>query len=229
MSTNIGIVTIGQSPRPDKLADDIQRVLGPDVTVVERGALDGFTTEDLNELAPRPGDYRLITKLRDGGSVEIGKTPILPILQNHITDLEDSADVEATLLMCTGSFPPFDHKRPLLLPQEALYGAVAGFAGSRTIGALIPLESQSEQAQDKWRDFGVSSVDLFSANPYSDDPHSQIVSASVEARDAGSSVLFLDCFGYDISMRAAAQEAFHGPVVLARTLAARFIAEMVGL
>jgi protein AroM len=228
MMTTIGIVTIGQSPRPDGLGEDIQRVLGPDAVVVERGALDGVEREELIRLQPKPGEYRLITKLRDGTSVEIGKAPILSKLQDQITDLEDSVGVDAILLMCTGSFPPFDHKKPLLLPQEALYGAVAGIAGSGSVGALIPLESQRSQAQAKWREFGLENVDLFVANPYSAEPFSDVATAADAARTAGSAVLFLDCFGYDITMKATAWEAFQGPVVLARTLAARFIAEIVG-
>jgi hypothetical protein len=36
----------------------------------------------------------------------------------------------------------------------------------------------------------------------------------------------MDCFGYDLAMKAAARRAFGGPVVLARTLAARLIAEL---
>lgn len=160
--------------------------------------------------------------------MEIGKAPILSKLQDHITDLENGVGVDATLLMCTGSFPPFEHKKPLLLLQEALYGAVVGMAGTGTIGALIPLESQRSQSLSKWREFGVGDVELFPANPYSDSPLPDIASAARAARAAGVSILFLDCFGYDIAMKRAVQAAFQGPVVLARTLAARFVAEMVG-
>lgn len=226
-SSRIGVLTIGQSPRPDKLGDDIQTVLGPELTVVERGALDGLTADDVRELAPRSeDDYRLITLLRDGQSVVIRKEAILPLLQQQITWLEQEAGVIATLLMCTGAFPTFEHERPLLAPQEALYGAVIGMAGGGRIGALTPLEAQVEQARRKWRDMGVQEVDIVPASPYGEDPLEVVAGAADAARRAGNTILFMDCFGYDLAMKAAARRAFGGPVVLARTLAGRFIEEM---
>jgi hypothetical protein len=41
--TKLGLLTIGQAPRADALADDVQAVLGDAAEVVERGALDGLT------------------------------------------------------------------------------------------------------------------------------------------------------------------------------------------
>ena len=223
----IGVLTIGQSPRSDRLGEDVRAVLGPGFRVIERGALDGLSDAEIAGLAPRDAaEYRLVTLLRNGRSVEIGKPAILDSLQAQIRDLEQNQRVDATLLMCTGAFPRFDHERPLLAPQEALYGVVAGLAGGAGIGALIPLESQQAQALAKWREYGVTDARVFPANPYGDDPVGAIAAASQEARSAGVAALFMDCFGYDRAMKAAAKRGFGGPVLLARTLAARLIAEL---
>lgn len=223
----IGVLTIGQSPRADRLGDDVRAVLGGHTRVIERGALDGMSDAEIAAIAPgSPDEYRLVTLLRDGRSVEIGKKPILDRLQQQITELEERDGVDATLLMCTGAFPPFAHRRPLLLPQEALYGTVIGIAGGSRIGALIPLESQREQALAKWRERGVTDVRVYPASPYGDDPIAAIEAASAAAQRDGMATLFMDCFGYDLAMKTAARRAFHGPVVLARTMAARLIAEM---
>lgn len=227
VTTTIGIVTIGQSPRADRLRDDVRAALGPTTRVIERGALDGMSEEQIAAIAPAsPDDYRLITLLCNGRSVEIAKQPILERLQRAIGELETREGVDATLLVCTGTFPAFSHQKPLLAPQAALYGAVAGMAGGGRIGALIPLESQRAQSLAKWRDYGVDDVAVFPASPYGSDPARAIATASKGARAAGAAVLFMDCFGYDRAMNAAARQAFGGPVVLARTLAARFIAEL---
>lgn len=223
----IGVLTIGQSPRADHLGEDVRAVLGAGTTVIERGALDGMTNDEIAAIAPKDAsDYRLITLLRDGRSVEIGKPAILERLQRQIADLEDTENVDATLLMCTGAFPPFAHRKPLVLPQEALYGAVRGLAGSGRIGALIPLESQRDQAMRKWREYGVADARVYPASPYGSDPAEEIERASAAARDDGATILFMDCFGYDAAMKAAAQRGFDGPVVLARTMAARLVAEI---
>lgn len=223
----IGVLTIGQSPRADHLGDDVRSVLGPTTNVIERGALDGMSADEIAAIAPKDAsEYRLITLLRSGRSVEIGKPAILHRLQEQIRDLERSEHVDATLLMCTGAFPQFEHDQPLLAPQEALYGAVSGLANGGKIGALIPLESQREQSLRKWHEHGIADVEVFPASPYGDNPIGAIEDASGAAQRAGVAVLFMDCFGYDLTMKAAARRCFGGPVVLARTLAARLIAEL---
>ncbi len=228
MTKTIGVLTIGQSPRADRLGDDMRTALGPGSEVIERGALDGMSDEEIVQISPKdPSEYHLITLLRDGRSVQIGKSAILHRLQEQIWDLERNGAVDATLLMCTGVFPPFEHDKPLLLPQEALYGAVTGMVGDGKIGALIPLASQRKQSLRKWHERGVLEAEVFPASPYSEDPIAAIEDASDAARNAGVTVLFMDCFGYDLAMKAAARRSFGGPVVLARTLAARLIAELI--
>lgn len=222
----LGVLTIGQSPRPDGLAADVQTIVGPGLRVIERGALDGLVREEIAGLSPRDGQYRLITLLNDGTAVQIRKEAILTRLQEQITRLETEDNVVGTLLLCTGAFPPFYHDRSLIQPQAALYGAVQGLGSHGQIGALLPLPEQCEQGRAKWRKFGVTDVVLGVANPYGDDPCGRVADAASAAREMGASVLFLDCFGYDLAMRDAARQSFGGAVVLARGLAARLMAEL---
>lgn len=223
----IGVLTIGQSPRSDGLGDDVRAVLGPATRVIERGALDGMSDDEIAQIAPKDAEeYRLVTLLRSGRSVELGKASILERLQQQIRELEERDGADAILVMCTGAFPAFGHTKPLLLPQEALYGIVTGLARGGRIGALIPLDSQREQSLRKWQERGVTEVQVFAASPYGGDALAAIEAAGEDARDAGVDVLFMDCFGYDLAMKAVAHRAFGGPVVLARTMAARLIAEL---
>ncbi len=221
----IGLLTIGQSPRRDGLARDVGIALGEGFDVLERGALDGLELEDVEAMAPQAGDYRLITLLREGTAVEIAKQHIVARLQARIAELE-AEGVGATLLMCTGTFPPFAHKRPLLAPQEALYGVVKALAAGGRVGALTPLPAQVEQARRKWASMGLADAVVVAASPYVPEPLAAVREAAALARAGGATVLFMDCFGYDLPMRRAAEQAFEGPVVLARTLAARIAVEL---
>ena len=223
--TRLGLLTIGQSPRRDGLAQDVRTALGAGFEVVERGALDGLEPDGIASFAPKDGDYRLVTLLRDGTSVEVAKRHIVPRLQAQLATLE-AEGVGATLLLCTGSFPPFRHERPLLAPQEALYGIVRALAAGGRVGALTPLPSQLEQARRKWHGMGLIDAVVEAANPYASEPLSRIFEASLRVRAQGATVLFMDCFGYDLAMRKAAEEAFGGTVVLARTMAARIAADL---
>jgi protein AroM len=219
----VGLLTIGQAPRKDGLAADVRRVLG-DVEVLERGALDGCGDEQIAAMRPAEGDYRLITLLRDGRSVEVAKRHLLPRLQTQI-DMLEADGVQVTLLMCTGEFPEFRHARPLLAPQAALYGVVAALAAGGRVASLTPLASQVEQAGRKWSSLGLDAF-VTNADPYSPAALEAVGAGAARAAASGAKVLFLDCFGYDLAMKGAAKEHFPGTVVLARSLAARLAAEV---
>ncbi len=227
MTKTLAVLTMGQTPRPDGLGRDIQSIVGTEVCVHERGVLDGLTDEEIASLAPRPGEYHIITLLKDRRFVQLSKKAVLQRIQEQILDLEQLSHASATLLMCTGEFPKFEHHRPLLQPQAALYGVVIGMANGERIGSLTPLASQIDQARCKWREMGVTDVILVDANPYMDDVLDQVSAGARKARETGAGILFMDCFGYDLEMRKKAQEAFQGPVLLARSLAARLAAEIV--
>jgi protein AroM len=221
----LGVLTIGQAPRPDGLAREVAAVLGEGFAVVERGALDDLGPGDLASLAPRPGRDLLVTRLRDGGPVRVAEEAIVERLQHQIKRLEDEDGVEATLLLCTGAFPAFRHHRPLLQPQAALHGAALGIAGPDQLGAVIPLAEQRPQMARAWRERGADVV-LVVADPYGPEPGAAVERAAAEAWDRGARVLLMDCFGYDLAMRRAAAKAFSGPVLLARSLAARLLLEL---
>jgi len=225
--TKLGLLTIGQAPRADALADDVQAVLGDAAEVVERGALDGLTFDEVAALAPGEADDLLVTLLADGTPVRLGKRAILERLQAQVKRLEEEDGARATLLMCTGYFPDFRHRRPLLQPQAALYGVVKGIAADDRIGAMPPVPDQVAMARREWRAMGVEDPVIVTADPYGPDPLRRIADAAREAREQGARVLFMDCFGYDLRMRDAAAAEFPGPIVLARSMAARLVAEIV--
>jgi len=219
----VGVLTIGQAPRPDRLGYEVQAVLGDGYRMVERGALDDLDRDQVRAIAPGPKDYHLVTLLRDGTPVQIAKRAILAHLQRQIDRLEEGDGVTATLLLCTGAFPVFRARRPLIQPQAALCGIAIGLAGGPRIAVMIPAPEQRPQAEATWRERGVDPL-LIVADPYGSDPCGTVRRAAEEARDAA--LIFMDCFGYSLAMQEAARSVFPGPVLLARSLAARLLAEV---
>lgn len=223
--TKLGVLTIGQAPRADGLARDVARVAGREFEVVERGALDGLTAVEVSRLAPAEEDDLLVTVLSDDTPVRVGKRTILRRLQEQAAHLEDDG-VAATLLACTGRFPGFDHRRPLLQPQAALYGVVKGLANESLIATMPPLSEQAEMARREWAALGVPDVVVVAADPYGPDPHRAVAAAAAHAERSGADVLFMDCFGFGLDMRDTAAANFTGHIVLARSMAARLLAEI---
>jgi protein AroM len=220
-----GVLTIGQSPRADGLGSEVAEVAG--LEVIERGALDGLTPQQVAVMGPRPGGELLVSQLSDGTPVRLDRDAILDRLQGMIAALEREG-VEATLLLCTGEFPAFAHSRPLLVPSAALRGVVVGIAGDQRVASMIPVAEQSEQARGSWQKQGVTDPILVVADPYGGDAEAAVERQAGCAARLGGGVLFLDCFGYSRRMARRAREAFGGPVVLARSLAARMLAELAG-
>lgn len=225
---SVGLLTIGQAGRQDGLATDVAQILGEGVRVVVRGALDGLTREQVKALGPRRGGHVLVSQLADASSVQLDHDAILNRLQDQITNLEAEGAL-ATLILCTGEFPPLRHDRPLLLPSAALRGAVVGMAGGRRVASLVPLPDQAAQSLAWWAGYGAHDPLIAAADPYAPDALEAVERAAAEVAAAPGpppEVLFLDCFGYTQAMRDHARRRFRGPIVLARSLAARLLAEI---
>ena len=108
--TKVGLITVGQSPRSD-VVPDMAAILGGDVEIVEAGALDGLTREQITRLAPEGDDEILVTRLADGSSVFVGKSKVIPRIEAQIAALEDRG-VTLNVLLCTGEFPQLAARRP---------------------------------------------------------------------------------------------------------------------
>src|SRR5262249_32537007 len=142
----VGVITIGQSPRDD-VVPDLEKILGPEVRVVQAGALDGLGRDAIARLAPTEGQYPLITRLLDGTSVVIAKEAIVPLLQGCIDRL---ASATALAILCTGAFPRFRSAWPVLEPDRLLFGVAQAIVGAGPLGVIIPIEGQRAAATAHW-------------------------------------------------------------------------------
>lgn len=217
----LGAVTIGQSPREDVLAE-MRGLLG-EVPVVQRGALDGVSPAELLDLAPRPGEPVLVSRLRDGTEVRLAEPRILPRLQHCIRLLEP--EVGLVLVLCTGNLEGLSSVRPLLFPGGVLRHVARGL-GARRLGVLTPAAEQRAVQQERWRDVALEEVVVEAASPYG--PQGELEQAASRLAAAGVDLAVMDCIGYTRAMRAVVREALECPVLLAVTVLARVAAELLG-
>jgi protein AroM len=198
-------------------------ILGPGFTLVERGALDHLRADQVAALAPEPGRFALITLLRDGTAVKLDKPRLLPLLQNRIAELE-AEGVDAVAVLCTGAFPVFDARVPVVRPQEALYSLAKGLAAPGRVGVLVPLPEQVAQAEAQCAAIGMEAA-VAVASPYNTQ-EAQIADSVRAFARADVSLCLLDCFGYSQAMKRAVRGALGRPVLLARSALARVLAEV---
>lgn len=223
MVKKIGAITIGQSPRSD-VVPDIQDLLG-NVQLVEAGALDGLTYEEILSFTPQAEDYVLVTKLRDGRSVKIAERYILERLQKRISAMP-AEGAEGILMLCSGEFPTFSSTVPLLYPQLVLQQFMTVAAQGKKLGVVNPDTAQAPQAIKRWSKLPINGLVVEAASPYGD-PEA-IRQAAVVLKKQGVEIIVLDCIGFTRQMRQEVAEITGVPVVIPRTVAARAVAELFG-
>ena len=216
----IGAITIGQSPRVD-VTPEIIGYMGK-VEVLEAGALDGLTKDEIAGFKPSDGDYVLTSRLNDGSSVVFAKRFILPQLQKCIYDLEGKG-AKLIVFYCTGEFPDFHSNVPLYFPDAMLKSTVPSLVSGRSVVILTPLPEQVEQSQQKWN--SIPNVKSVAVTPYGSWEDLEKAADSLQVTNTG--LIVMDCIGYTKKMKELFVKKTGAQVVLSRTLMARLIGELV--
>jgi protein AroM len=190
---------------------------------IEAGALDGLTKEDIARLAPKKGDYTLVTRMRDGTDVMVARKRIVPLVQKQLDKMAlDGA--AAVALLCTGEFAALKSKIPLLEPDRLLDGVVPGIMKRGLLGVMVPSSDQLIQVKKRWSKLGLK-PHVETANPYKD--LIEIENAAARLAQANPSLIVMDCMGYSVKMKQIVREHTQKPIVLARSILAKIIAELV--
>ena len=227
MRRALGLVTIGQSPRTD-LVEDYEQAL-PGVRIVQSGALDDLSEAQVLELRPDPGDEVLVSRLRTGREVRLGRRHLEPRLQVCLDRL--ARDVDLTILLCTGEFPALRPRGPMLVPLRVLRHVVSAVVeGVRDaaneamrLGVLVPDPAQQASAESRWRPLG--EVIAVAASPYRAEG---LEGAAKVLREAKARAVVMDCIGYTQPMRQAVASITEVPTVLANASVAMIAREVLG-
>ncbi len=216
----VGIVTIGQAPRPD-IGADLRAILGPSVPVLEAGALDELDAGQIAQLAPAGSDFPLITRLRDGSTVVVGKSRVLPLLQERLDQLA-ARGARLFAILCTGRFPAFRAPGPVLFPERVIAGTVEAL-GVRRLGLLPALPGQAAEVHQRWARAGFEPV-VAPASPYGEDQ--AILEAVAQLRTARVQIAVLDCQGYRLRHRDLVRGVLDCPVLVPTALTGRWLQEL---
>jgi len=218
----IGVVVIGQSPRPS-VAAEIAAVLSPGITIELRGALDGMSRAEIDAIAPADGYDTLFTLLPDGDGVIISKKEVERRAGQKLAQFKQE-DVGVTMLACTGKFPNLSPEGLVILPSAVLHRLVEAVLPKGRLGVFSPLPEQTALIDKKWQREGVEVVGI-TLRPGSDD-----VAVDGAARTMTAlrpDLVVMDCMGYTSANKARVRLGYSGPVILAIAAAARVVEELV--
>lgn len=218
----IGLLTIGQAPRVD-LVPEIKKVLGEDVEIIERGALDGLTLKEVKSLYPGENDEVLVTRMADGTEVKVAEKEIFPRLKEKIKNLE-AEGINTIFLACTGEFPSFDSASLIVRPQKVLHHVVSSLAEGLTLGIIIPDERQVVSAKERWSTVA-SKVIVEPGSPYAG--MENIEKAAKLLATSGVDLVVMDCMGYTLKMKDTVLNLVKKPVILARSISAKVVSELI--
>lgn len=215
----LGVVTIGQTPRPDlarAFAD-----AAPHAVVRVAGALDQVSDAQLAAFT-EPGDYPLLVRLASGGTAEIPMEHLIPRVARAAHSLAESGAV-VVVIACAGGFPDIPCPVPLVLPGRVLPAVVGALSRSRRIGVVTPNRAQVPFAKRKWTEDGFDPVVIW-ASPFDE---TEMLRAADEFADMDLDLIVLDCMGHDDRCRAAVAQRTRRPVLAAQTLVARVAASLL--
>jgi protein AroM len=222
----VGTLTIGQSPRVD-IIPEIREVLGPDVEIVEKGALDGLDLQDVKELYPEPTDYILVTRMRDGKEVKVAERHIIERMKRCISDFEEEAAVDLIILLCTGEFPNIESQKIVLRPDRVMLRTIQGIMDRGKMGVVVPSPDQILQLRERWEKTNLQ-VLVEAISPYTaTDEELKGAAGRIKALDVD--LVVLDCLGFGKKTRAIFREITRKPVLLPRTVVATIAREMLGM
>jgi protein AroM len=206
-------LTIGQSPRND-VVDEMRPWWEPrgSLEVVERGALDGLDRRTIDDLAPKGGERRLVSRLRDGTEVSLRAEWVHRRVNDMVTELSSQA-LDFVVLLCTGRFPDLRSSHLIVEAQAVVDHTAAAFGGR--LGVLVPHEAQMADVRG-------GHVAVSHASPYSG---ARFRDAALELE--GASVIVMHCMGYTEAMRAVVAEQTGKPVLLARRMVASAVAQLL--
>lgn len=219
----ITLLMVGQTPRPDSLVPEFAGLLGAEHAVQEVGVLDGLEPAEIAGMAPIGDEDRIVTPLRDGRTVVLAKKALVPLIGEKVRQALASGS-DLVVLMCTGDFPGLPGQPGLVRSSDVSHSVVAALVGDGLLGVLVPLPEQVAAAEGAFARRGVRAVAMH-ASPY--ESQDRLEEAARKLAEAGCDLVFMNCFGYSSEMKARVRKVFGGAVVLARSVVARVVQEIV--
>ena len=222
----VGMITIGQSPRDD-IVPEIKQLMGINAEISECGALDGLSLSAIEKLAPEPGEYMLVSRLRDGSPVRLARSKIIEKVQQCIDSLVGRG-VDLTVILCSGEWPKFSSPKLVVAPGEAFCGFTLGMVNEGDkLGIMVPDEDQVEVAERKWNKEKVK-LCIAAASPFGLTANDEVTRVAKNLKESGVDLVAMDCVGYTMEKKRIVQEVTGKPVVLVRSLIASIIKEIAG-
>ena len=221
----IGVVVIGQSPRPTDRRPRSPPCCRPASQIELRGALDGMSRAEIDAIPPMDGDDTLFTLLPNGDGVthqqEGGRAP-------RRASSSPASSTRASASRCWPAPASFPISRPMACVHPAVgrfcIALVEAVLPKGRLGVFSPLPEQTALIDQKWQRDGVEvvGVTLQSRLGRCRGRRGRADDGRARTRPRGDGL-------HELHQRqqGARAHAYPGPVILAIAAAARVVEELV--
>lgn len=221
------MLTIGQSPRSD-VAPMVEKILGSEFDLVQAGALDELTYEEVQEqLFPKDGvgnEYTLVSRMRDGRAVRMDRSKLEPLIQKKINKAEREG-YSLIWLLCTGEFNNLKTTNSVFLePDKIIPQIVKLVIAGKKLGVVVPLPEQIKEMDSKFHKVGLNPV-YIDASPYTGTKE-HFSAVGEELKDKVDYIL-MDCMGYNEKWQRIVADSSGKPTILSNVLMAKITSEFI--
>ncbi|MBI2207728.1 MAG: AroM family protein [Candidatus Rokubacteria bacterium] len=220
----IGMVTVGQAPRDD-LVPFMTPFFTRPVDVLQAGALDGLGPAAIAALAPDAGEAGIAARLLDGSETLVSHAKLFPRVQ-QCADRLRAEGAELLVILCGADWSALRSDVLVVNPGLVFPAIVSALAAGRRLGVMKPVAGQIEGARRQFAERGIDAV-VTSASPYTPRRYDDARRAAGELRRAGVDLVWMTCVGMDEAMRDVVTETTGKPAILARSILARVIDELL--
>lgn len=218
MRTRIGIIPLGQSPRPD-FAAPIAQVVGARAEIVQCGALEGLTHDEIMSLDRQPGDYPMHTNLPpDGRLVTFPRRHVLARIPG-VLKLFESQGVGIATICCTEPWPDYEFAGVLLQLRRLVDDTVAPLNVKGKGLVLFHPMDPPEGVANRWK----NAADL-TFRPLFPSPTDEELNALAEL---APDFVVLDCVTYSPLLKERIRKRLTCPVVLPLAVLSNAIEELI--
>lgn len=205
----------------------MRQILPPGVRIVEFGALDDLTPEEIERYLVREGEVGIVTRLRDDSSVLLSHDLILPRMQTMTDRAVEHHGADVLVILCGADWSKLESSRLIINPGQLFPATVMALAAGRKLGIIKPDAGQVERERERYAEKGLVAA-VTSASPYAGPERLRLAREAAEYLKAeGSELVWMTCVGMDEAMRAAVAEVTGVPVILAQSLLARIVSELL--
>jgi protein AroM len=218
----LGIVVIGQAPRPE-IAALYAAGAAPGTRIVLRGCFDGLSDAEIDARGPLSAADALYTPLPSGREVKISKRAVAERAPAALAALRrDGAD--AVVFNCTGEFPAMAGDAGVLFPSRVLNGLAGALLPRGRLGLLIPIPEQAEILSEQRSRPGVEVVVEVLG------PNAGPAAATEAARrlaEREPDLVAMDCMSYTPATKEIVHRWIKAPILLAITATSRVLRELL--